>query len=71
MNLILNLAAKESGASEGVVGARVAEKRKATAAGDSATSTPTQSSKVQKKAFADDVKTSKSSKVRYKRGFPN
>jgi len=54
--------AKESGAAEGVVGARVAEKRKATAAGDSATSTPTQSSKVQKKAFTDDVKTSKSSK---------
>ena len=67
MNLILNLAAKESGAAEAVVGARVAEKRKA--GGDSVTSTPTQSSKVQKKAITDDVKTSKSSKVTYKGGF--
>ena len=51
MSLILNLAAKESGA-------RVAEKSKAAAAGNSVTS-----SKVQKKALTDDVKTSKSSEV--------
>ena len=52
MNLILNLAAKESGAA-----GEVAERGKAV------TSKPKQSRKVQKKALTDDVKTNKSSKV--------